>query len=218
MDDILKHDNLSEILIGLFLFVVYVIKRIREYIKKKRNARRHDPRNVFEMNHELDKRVESIRTDLKADRVSVYQFHNGVETVAHIPFIKMTMTNEATAPAIKGFMDVSQGLPTARFTDFFMSLLKEGYMHIDLSKRKADGNDHPFEFLLTYRQIKSAVVVLLYDFYSSEKTPIGIMKIAYNNHVSSLTPENAEKLKNKIKIYGTEISQFIMENKFLNGK
>lgn len=122
-------------------------------------------------------RLESIKEFLKADRVQIYDFHNGVHYANGRSALKTSCSYEVIRAGIKGHQKELQSVPLSCIPRFIKALLNRGELKInDLEEIK---NTMP----ATYELKKGQGVASFFDVIlnNKEREAIGFLAIQYEN-------------------------------------
>lgn len=129
-----------------------------------------------------------LLNEFDADRVSIFEYHNGGKTLAGISFNKCSNTYEALAMGIDGKYNELQQIPIS--INFLWNKLLEQQKPIligDIEILKE--HDETIYFALKGKSIKSYYSQLIVDYNSR---PIGFMTIEYYGNIKVL---NVDELK-----------------------
>lgn len=194
----------------LSIFIAYLIiknstKRIREQEEKIDNlyGRIDNMMTKFSSddNHELTgkfinyaENANKIQIQLyhllqvfRADRISIYEFHNGGKNLAGVEFKKCSNTYEAVSLEIKPMIKEMQNLPLS-INPIWNKILatRDDIIIPDISKLE----DTFLKAYLESQNIKTFYSSLLQDY---DNTPIGFIMIEYYRDVVILTEEELEE-------------------------
>lgn len=137
-----KSNHWGHYLLGVFvgigiLIIVFSVaarkailsyKEIREAISDIKGSKTVEKDyNAFVQNEEVAmEQLRTLKHDLRADRVSVYQYHNGEHSIAHNPFLKVTMTHEVVNKGVQTIIgkDGTCKIPTSIYTHWNSLIFK----------------------------------------------------------------------------------------------
>lgn len=71
------------------------------------------------------KKLEEVREQLNADRVQIYDFHNGIHYANGRSAIRISCTYESVRYSIKAFQNTLNGIPISCLPNFITKLLEE---------------------------------------------------------------------------------------------
>jgi hypothetical protein len=138
----------------------------------------------------VDDLLEQLRDTTGADRVAVFQYHNGGTTVAGIPYLRCSMTNESLKRGNQPNIPLLQGLPVGIFGRWnrMVSIHKKVYLSsVDLLQE----TDPTTWEILSDQRIKSIYVAGLYDRY---QLPIGFLTVEGCLSNLALSPEKISEI------------------------
>ncbi|MCK9446143.1 hypothetical protein M0Q50_04535 [bacterium] len=129
-----------------------------------------------------------LLNEFDADRVSIFEYHNGGKTLAGISFNKCSNTYEALAMGIDGKYNELQQIPIS--INFLWNKLLEQQKPIIISDIEIlKEHDETIYFALKGKSIKSYYSQLIVDYNSR---PIGFITIEYYDNVKVL---NIDEIK-----------------------
>ena len=131
-----------------------------------------------------------ILRSFNADRVSIYEFHNGGKNLAGIEFKKSSNTYEAVELEIKPIIKEMQNLPIS------INPLWSKLLATRLAIKVSSVNNLDDEFLKSYleaQSIKTYYSMLLVDYDSS---PIGFISLEFYNKERELTDHEFNEFEN----------------------
>ena len=192
------------VLVFLGLFSWFLIKwiLIREEKQEKKidllidkltngTTKKEDEHNLNEYARNAN-RVQQLTyfllNEFDADRVSIFEYHNGGKTLAGISFNKCSNTYEALAMGIDGKYNELQQIPIS--INFLWNKLLEQQKPIIISDIEIlKEHDETIYFALKGKSIKSYYSQLIVDYNSR---PIGFITIEYYDNVKVL---NIDEIK-----------------------
>lgn len=144
---------------------------------------------------EIIERMEEIKEILGADRVQIYEFHNGVHYANGRSALKVSCSYEVCRVGVKACQMYLQSIPLSCIPQFIKTLLSENEMQVnDLKEIKE-------KMPATYALKNSQNVVSFYDVVlnNKEQEPIGFLAIQYSqtNKINFNDNENNAILKLK---------------------
>lgn len=133
-------------------------------------------------------RMEDVKEILNADRVQIYDFHNGGHYANGRSALKTSCTYEVTRAGVKGYQMYLQALPLSAIPRFTNTLLNKGELDVpDLENIK---DSMPGAYNIKKEQgVKGFYDIILEN---ENKEPIGFLGIQYVNN-SRKTYNNNEK-------------------------
>jgi hypothetical protein len=133
--------------------------------------------------------MDSLLLDVKADRVSIYSFHNGGIYWSGKSMQKMSMSYEVTSSGISTEMLSKQNIPVSACIGTLKPLMTNGHFH------HINVNDYP-EGLCKYHLIESGVIsTYQWAIMSLSGKMIGMLRIDYIKKAKKLTDDEYGKLK-----------------------
>ena len=130
-----------------------------------------------------------LMSELSADRVSVFEFHNGNKSFSGVDFKKCSNTFEATELGIESKYKEYQNIPIS--VNFLWNKLlvdKTPILISDIDSLK--NKDNTIYIILNQQGIKSYYSRLIYDY---DGLPIGFINVVYYKEKLSLEHEHLKK-------------------------
>ena len=203
--------GLAVIISALVLyFAVRFINIFLKDFEQKRNIRKHD--ELAMLRNQISATINALleRTALRtnADRVYVFEFHNGNTALGGLPFMKMTNTYEALNGTAKSEMHKRADMPFQLFQPFVDAIYGEDYLVMDVNSRTDKYSAFVYETLVE-RNISVTVRVKIADI---SKRIIGYFGIDYcnGNPVSEAKVEESVKIAQDVAI---ELGALLSVNK-----
>lgn len=204
-------EQITTIIISFTAFITAVATLIINLIKAKKEIENSLPKkikNQCSINIEINNRLEKVKEILKADRVQVYDFHNGGHYANGRSALKTSCSYEVLRVGVKGHQKELQSVPLSCIPVFIRTLLNEGELKFNDLEQLKD------VMPATYELKKSQDVMSFYDIVLSNKygEPIGFLALQYcqkdcvnfnkeeNNEILKLKffiEENLEKMANE---------------------
>lgn len=91
------------------------VKMIHGLVKSIENQPPKDYRPQIYRDTDISSLLKTIKHDLQADRVSVYQYHNGERSIANNPFLKFSCTHENLKAHTQSVQKYMTGIPVSVF-------------------------------------------------------------------------------------------------------
>lgn len=145
-----------EALVGAGAVVVpFCFRSIRDYITKKcraiiagasagNNKSFHAPEEKdLSKYRSIDAILAVLQDYTSADRVSIYQFHNGEDFSIHNPIFKFTCAHEFITPGVKPDSNVVKRLIVSNYMDFIGPLASSEFMKMGVSEVEKGTKDCP---------------------------------------------------------------------------
>lgn len=193
-------ETITTFITGFTALVVSVTALIVTLIKSKKEIEETLPQKIqkqcnIDMN--IINRLENVKEILKADRVQIYDFHNGIHYANGRSALKTSCSFEVVRSGIKGHQKELQSVPLSCIPVFIKTLLNSGELQInDLEEIKET-------MPATYELKKSQDVVSFFDIIlnNKNKEPIGFLAIQYNEKdKAEFTKEEMNEIL-KLKFY-----------------
>ena len=166
-------------------------------IEAKKNLIPTRVKSQSSINMNIINLMEEAKERFRADRIQVYDYHNGGHFANGRSALKVSCSFEVVRSGIKACQQELQGIPLTFIAKFNDKLLKNGTMYIkDLEEIK---DSMPFTYQIKNNQgIKS-----FYDIILKNKNgdPIGFLGVQYNNEDITISKEDEQEiLKLKLSI------------------
>ena len=190
-------ENVIAILTSITALIVAISTLIKNMIEAKKNLIPYKVKSQSSINMNIIKLMEEAKEYFRADRIQVYDYHNGGHFANGRSALKVSCTYEVVRNGIKSCQQELQGIPLTFIAQFNDRLLNEKTMYIkDVEEIK---DSMPFTYQIKNNQgIKS-----FYDIILNNKNgdPIGFLAIQYNNQdIRILEEDKKEILKFKLSI------------------
>jgi hypothetical protein len=183
---------LSGVAIGVFALLA---KRATTWLKKK------TLNSILNDNLLLKQLMTEIRSYYDADRVQLYQFHNGDHYVSGASIQKLSLTHFVTARGVSvpiGAETTHQNIPIGYVTQTSDDILKNPWIFYG---RDSLGGDSYFKGLLRYSGVDAA---LLRGVFNCKHDMIGILVVSWFDEITP-TPEQQEAIKDFSTQLGDEL-------------
>lgn len=138
----------------------------------------------------VDDMLDQLRQITSADRVAVFQYHNGGTTVAGIPYLRCSMTNEVLGRGNQPNIPMLQGLPVAMFGRWNRMVAEHSTIHLPDIHVLQEIDPTTWE-ILTDQRIRSIYVSGLYDSYG---LPLGFLTVEACLKPNTLTPKQISEI------------------------
>ena len=191
-------EGLTSLIISLTALITAVGGLLVAFAKTKKELENTLPKkikNQINIDNEIIKRMESLKELLNADRVQVYDFHNGGHYANGRSALKTSCTYEVCRAGCRSYQMYLQAIPLSCIPQFVETLLDEEQLKVnDLENIKENMNS-------TYHLKKDQGVRSFFDIviHNKDKEPIGFLAIQYltENKVKFSVDETNEILKLK---------------------
>ena len=204
-------DNITNTILSLAAFITAIATLIVNIIKAKKEIENTLPKKIQKQSSidiEITNRLENIKEYLKADRVQVYDFHNGGHYANGRSALKTSCSYEVVRAGIKGHQKELQAVPLSCIPKFVKILLERKELQVN------NLDDLKELMPATYQLKKEQNVQSFFDVVLNNKNgePIGFLALQYckincvnftkeeKNQILKLKffiEENLEKMVNK---------------------
>lgn len=123
----------------------------------------------------ITKKLEELKEVLNADRVQIYDFHNGIHYANGRSAIRMTCTYETCRYGIKSCQNQLIGIPISCLPNFVSTLLDKGEFECKDIETIKESNPATYSFKKNM-QISSFYDTLIYN---EDKDPVGFIAIQF---------------------------------------
>lgn len=197
-------ENITTSLVSITALITAIVGLLVALKKAKKEIEEAIPKKIkkqCDIDIEIVERMEKVKEFLKADRVQIYDFHNGEHYANGRSALKTSCTYEVCRVGCSAYQMYLQAIPLNCISQFIKKLLNDTNMQInDLEEIK---NTMP----ATYNLKKGQEIKSYYDIVLNNKNnePIGFLAIQYSetNKVNF-----SEEQKNEI----LRLKFFIEEN------
>ena len=191
-------ESITTVIISLTALITALcglIVAIKKTKKELENALPQKIKKQCSIDSEIICRMESIKELLNADRVQIYDFHNGGHYANGRSALKVSCSYEVCRTGIKACQMYLQSIPLSCIPQIIKTLLNKNELNID------DLEDIKNDMPATYALKKDQNVASFFDVILNNKNnePIGFLAIQYcdKNKVSFTTSEKTEILRLK---------------------
>lgn len=190
-------DNLIALgtIIGTILASAYmsyktVVSKINEERKTRKDEVSKSIKKQSNLDYEILQEAEKVKELLDADRVQVYEFHNGTHYANGRSALKTTCTYETCRYGVKSCRDVLSGFPLSFIPNFIKSLLDNGELYVGNLEEIKD------TMTSTYNIKASMGIKGFYDvvIHNTNGEPIGFVGVQFcNKNASNLDKDIVKK-------------------------
>ena len=166
--------------LGTVIFTCYIT--YKTFSSKLEKWRQEDKVNVSKNIEKQSKRdceimqeADKLKELLNADRVQIYEFHNGVHYANGRSALRTSCTYEACRFGVEGCIDRLNGIPLSVIPTFIKTLLDKGELLVK------DLEDIKETMPSTYNLKKSMSVQSFYDFtiHNTNGEPVGFVAVQF---------------------------------------
>jgi len=181
----------------IFIIIVWFIPWVKKMQSRDTVVASVDKKEEVERMSNFEIEITNILTeagkDVDADWAVLWQFHNGTNTVAGLPFIKMSVTNEYAKYGVTPRSEKYQGIPIGVFADAVARIETDGFLRVDLnSEYKAIANSYKTD---------GVECGYLFRINNVQGNFVGILSVSYRSCV-----DLNESQINIVKGYGARIA------------
>ena len=154
-----------------------VVNKINEEQRTRKDEVSRSIKRQSDLDYEILQEAEKVKELLDADRVQVYEFHNGTHYANGRSALKTTCTYETCRYGIKSCRDVLSGVPLSFIPIFIKTLLDNEELYV---KSLEDIKD---TMTSTYNIKSSMGVRGFYDvvIHNANREPIGFVAVQFCN-------------------------------------
>lgn len=197
-------DLITAFIVSLTAMITALASLLVALVKAKKEIENSIPKkikNQCNIDNEIIKRMEELKEYLNADRVQVYDFHNGGHYANGRSALKTSCTYEVCRQGCRSYQMYLQAIPLSCIPQFIETLLNKEELKVNDLEEIKD------KMTSTYHLKKDQGVRCFYDIviHNKNKEPIGFLAIQY------LT-ENKVKFNNDEKNEILKLKFFIEEN------
>lgn len=189
----IKIESIEAFLLGLAAIITAIgvlIKAIKS-TKKEIDSLPKKIKKQVNIDDLIISKMEEVKEQLNADRVQIYDFHNGGHYANGRSALKTSCSYEVVRAGIERKQGFLQAIPLSCLSKFISKLMSDDYLEIDnIEKIK---NEMP----ATYQLKKDMKINSFYDVIlnNSIGEPVGFLAIQYvKNKFNVLTEEDKEKI------------------------
>ena len=191
-------DTITTFIMNFTALIVALTSLIVALVKAKKEVANVLPKKIktqCSVDIDITDKLEELKEYLKADRVQIYDFHNGGHYANGRSALKTSCSFEAVRSGVKSYQKELQAVPLSCISKFVQHLLKNGQMQInDLEEIKET-------MPATYELKRTQNIASFYDVILNNKDcePVGFLAIQYSNKnkVNFTEDEKAQILKTK---------------------
>lgn len=189
---------ITALLVGITAIISAAGTLVVTAIKTKKQIEETIPKKLKKqcnIDAEITQRMEDIKEILGADRVQIYDFHNGGHYANGRSALKTSCTYEVTRTGVKGYQMYLQSLPLSAIPRFTKQLLDKGELCVSDIEDIKDKMPGAYNIKLEQGVRGFHDVVL----ENKEGEPIGFLGIQYvnNSHKTYNSKEKNEILRLK---------------------
>lgn len=170
----------------------------RNHLLRKEKDKKCTITDALNKDKELLENLEEIRVENSADRLTIFQFHNGGDFYTGKSMQKLSLTYETADKGIQRLMPNRQDIPVSACNSSLKPLLENwNTKYFDVEK------DFPESLCKLYQLDAGNKSTYQWALFDLDGKAIGIFTLDYVKRRKNLTDEQLEKLKlNIVKIPG----------------
>ena len=206
-------DDIITLLISLSALITAVATLIRDFIKAKKEIEEALPTKIkhqSDIDMKIHSRIEEAKEYLNADRVQIYDFHNGGHYANGRSALKTSCSFEVVRNGIKGYQHELQSIPLSCLPHFIRVLLQKGELRVDNLEDIKDTMPSTYQFK------KEQDIASFYDIILNDEKgePVGFLAFQYaKNDCVNFTKEEKNQIL-KLKFFIEEnLKDMVSKNK-----
>lgn len=168
MEELLKLVGTHGLSVVIAVAVLYFLIRLGNILldnyQKKVNKEEH--KDLLQIRQKVSVELQSLleRTLIitGADRISIYEFHNGLTGLGGLPFLKMSENYEAYRPGLAPMKTALSDLNTSLYTTYISNLQANKYVILDTDNRDRKLATMKYEILVA-QGVKKSLGIKIVD-------------------------------------------------------
>ena len=183
-------DSLIAILTSITALIVAISTLIKNMLEAKKNLIPFKVKSQSSINMNIINLMENAKERFRADRIQVYDYHNGGHFANGRSALKLSCTYEVVRNGIKSCQQELQGIPLTFIPKFNDILLNNEILYVkDLETIK---ETMPFTYQIKHsQQVKSFYDIILNN---KQGEPIGFLGIQYDNNDIAISEEDKKEI------------------------
>ena len=179
---------------GTIAFTAYMSyktfkSKLDEAIKNGKTDVSKNLKRQTEMDCEIIKEAEKLKELIGADRVQVYEFHNGAHYANGRSALKTTCTYEVCRYGVKSCINILSGIPLSCIPNFIKTLLNENELLVNDMEEIRDTMPSTYS-LKSNMNVSSFYDVIICNKYGE---PVGFVAVQYCDSQSHNVNKDAVK-------------------------
>jgi hypothetical protein len=155
--------GVTMVISAIFLYAaLQLINFGLNYLKRKTDDQKHseaiDTRTDVSL--QIQMLVDYALAEVEGDRITVMEFHNSTENLAHLPFCYMTCSYESYREGLLPVSSLLKGITTSLYSLFLTNLQKQPYVILDTRNRDPGAARAAYE-LIAVQEESSALCVII---------------------------------------------------------
>lgn len=194
---------MEDLIFGLVTTIIGVLGTLtaiwlKDYLDRRRASSECSVSKTVSEDSEIIYRLEEIKDEVKADRISVFCFHNGGEYYSGRSMQKMSCAYEVVSPGVSRTQMTSMNIPVSACLSTINKLIENRELHCyDVEANYPEGG---CKYKLIEDGVKSTYQYIILDL---KKRAIGILRADFVIDPEEITEDADRALKTmSIKISG----------------
>jgi hypothetical protein len=186
---------MEEAIIGISTAIIGVVGTLsaiwlKHYLDRRRNKQHCVIEQAVNEDTEVINRLDELKTEIRADRISIFSFHNGGEYYSGKSMQKLSCSYEVVQPGVSRTQLDMQNIPVSACLTTIQHLMQNKEFHC------ADIETNYPESACKYQLMQSGVKsTYQYAIFDLNKKAIGILRADFVLDIEELTDEAHEALK-----------------------
>ena len=187
---------MEDVILGVSTTILGIIGTLsaiwlKYYLDRKRQEKLECPvHHAVETDTEILSRLEEIKEEIGADRVSIFSFHNGGEYYSGKSMQKLSCSYEVVSPGVSRQQLAMQNVPVSACHVTLQKLMENKEFHcVDVN------TNYPESGCKSYLQDFGVRSTYQYGIFDLNRKAIGILRADYVLATRSLRDEEHESLK-----------------------
>jgi hypothetical protein len=169
---------------------------LKEFIQARKNKQNACVVKYTQQNENVEKAIRFALSELDADRVHIYEFHNGDHFYSGNHQQKFSCTYEALSAGVSSEALSLQDLRVSTFNQFIKKVVN------DFKFEVLDSSKLPDSLLKNWFEVRGIASSFSFPIRTLNKNIIGIINIDFTKHKDKLTEEEKEFIIQQSKIIG----------------
>lgn len=205
-------ENITHFLNDFALLIIAIGAVIVAVIKSYKNTKKEIDtlpkriKNQVNIDDLIISKMEDLKEFLNADRVQIYDFHNGGHYANGRSALKTSCTYEVIRTGINHKQNYLQSIPLSCLSRFVSKLMNDGFLEVRNLEEIKD------EMPSTYQLKKEMEINSFYDVILNNKNgePIGFLAVQYLKNKYNITEKNKQEVL-KLKFFVEEQLEKLMK-------
>jgi len=176
--------------LGVFLgalaagLLITLFKIIKEKFLQRKKKNLSLIKNNYKNYEKIHDKLIELRQSVNADRITVYQFHNGEYYSTNNSILKVSVTHENCSESVKSYLNEMQNIQPSLFVEFFKDVFdkKENIVTIHADTLV----DSSLKNLMLFRAVNTEIFCPLYNDHGDMIGFIGVVYIDKYTHTKEI--------------------------------